>query len=82
MFSWNFKTLRQIFFLIIRIWFSWLKVNEDYEPVQVSSYDDNMKRWLKYYPLHKFHIVENKELDQNPLQGKQKRMFHQEVTWT
>lgn len=34
---------------------------------QVSSYDDYMKRWLQYYPLEKFLLLENKRLKKMPL---------------
>ena len=71
--DWSLKTKRlmTIFSLLCC-----LKVNEDYEPVQVSSYDDNMRRWLKYYPLHRFHFVENKDLEENPLAGKKEIIYY------
>ena len=34
--------------------------------MQASSYDDNMKRWLQFYPLESFFLIENKDLSENP----------------
>ena len=31
-----------------------------------SSYDDNMKRWLQFYPLESFFLIENNDLSEKP----------------
>ena len=31
-----------------------------------SSYDDNMKRWLQFYPLKSFLLIENDDLNEKP----------------
>ena len=46
------------------------QVIKTFEPVQVSSYDDNINRWTQYYPLDRFLFIENKDLDHKPLSGK------------
>ena len=47
-----------------------MQVDKTFDPVRVSSYDDNIKRWLQYYPLNHFLIIENKDLKLKPLSGK------------
>ena len=47
-----------------------LQVDSNADLVQISSYDDNLKRWLEYYPLDKFLILENKDLASNPVRSK------------
>ena len=43
-----------------------LQINMTYPPVTASSYDDNMKRWLQFYPLKSFLLIENKDLSEKP----------------
>ena len=31
-----------------------------------SSYDDNMKRWLQFYALESFLLIENNDLSEKP----------------
>ena len=33
-----------------------------------SSYDDNMKRWLQFYPLESFLLIENNDLSEKPFE--------------
>ena len=41
------------------------------DPIQISSYDDNIKRWLKYFNLDQFCIIENSDLASNPIASKE-----------
>ena len=50
--------------------FLFSQVNENYDAVKVSSYDDNILRWLQYYPLKQIMLIENKDLDHDPVPGK------------
>ena len=43
-----------------------LQIDKTYPPVTASSYDDNMKRWLQFYPLESFLLIENDDLSENP----------------
>ena len=42
-------------------------MNESYEPVKVSCYDDNMNRWLKFYTLDQFLLLQNEEMSKEPV---------------
>ena len=33
-----------------------------------NSYDDNMKRWLQFYPLESFFLIENNDLSKKPFE--------------
>ena len=45
-----------------------LQINKTYPPVTASSYDDNMKRWLRFYPLESFLLIENNDLSEKPFE--------------
>ena len=45
---------------------SFFQINKTYSPVATSSYDDNMKRWLQFYPLKSFLLIENSDLSEKP----------------
>lgn len=42
------------------------QINKTYPPVATSNYDDNMKRWLQFYPLKSFLLIENNDLSEKP----------------
>ena len=42
------------------------QINNTYEPVKASTYDNNMKEWLQFYPLESCFMIENKDLSENP----------------
>ena len=47
------------------------QVDPNADPIQISSYDDNMKRWLKYFNLDQFCIIEQSDLISNPIASKE-----------
>lgn len=42
-------------------------INIDYKPIRNSLYSMHMKRWLKYFPLKNFLIVDGDKFAKRPL---------------
>ena len=51
--------------------FLFFQVDPNADPIQISSYDDNIKRWLKYFNFDQFCIIENSDLASNPIASKE-----------
>ena len=64
-------------FQILLVFF--FQINESYVPLRVSSYDINMARWLQYYPLKQFHIIEDRELINNQVKGRSTTLVKNET---
>ncbi len=44
-----------------------MDINERYPPVQVSRYAENLRRWLKYFPMENILIVNSDDFTRNPV---------------